>query len=65
MFLIISLFLILIKNLSIITNCVNVISKNDEKENDAQKNEKTRNIVYVFCFAYVLQLTLQIFLNFV
>jgi hypothetical protein len=61
----ITFFLILIKNLSMITNCVNVISKNDEKEDDAQEDEKTRDIVHVFCFAHVLQLTLQIFLNFV
>ncbi len=57
-------FLILVKNLNIITSCVNVIfEKNDEKDDEMSDKEKKRNIVHVSCFAYVLQLTLQTFLN--
>jgi hypothetical protein len=55
-------FLILIKNLNMITSCVNVIWK--KKKNDEMNDQnKTRNIVHVSCLAHVLQLTLQAFLN--
>jgi hypothetical protein len=57
-------FLILVKNLNIITSCVNVIfEKNDEEDDKMSDKEKKRNIVHVSCLAHVLQLTLQTFLN--
>jgi hypothetical protein len=57
-------FYYLIKSISNITKCVNVISKNDEEEKS--KNDETKiNLVHVFCLTHVLQLALQAFLNFV
>jgi hypothetical protein len=57
-------FLILIKNLNMITSCVNVTSKKKKEEDDEMNDKnKTRNIVHVSCLAHVLQLTLQAFLD--
>ncbi len=57
-------FLILVKNLNIITSCVNVIfEKNDEENDEMSDKKKERNIVHVSCLAHVLQLTLQTFLD--
>jgi hypothetical protein len=56
-------FLILIKNLNIITSCVNVIFEKNDEEDDEMSDKKKRNIVHVSCFTYVLQLTLQTFLD--
>ncbi len=57
-------FYCLMKSISNITKCVNVISKNDE--NEKSKNEETEiNLVHVFYLTHVLQLALQAFLNFV
>jgi dipeptide/tripeptide permease len=55
-------FLKLVNNLFAITNCVNITSKNNEDEKNDDR-DKICNIVHVFCFAHVLQLTLQAFLN--
>jgi hypothetical protein len=57
-------FLILVKNLNIITSCVNVtFEKNDEENDEMSDKKKKRNIVHISCLAHVLQLTLQTFLN--
>ncbi len=54
----------LMKSISSILNYVNVSSKNDETKK-TNENEKTFNVMRVFCLIHVFQLTLQIFLNFV
>ncbi len=51
------------KDISNITKCVNIISKNNE--NESQNDETKINLVHVFCLTHVLQLTLQALLNFV
>ncbi len=57
-------FLIVIKNLNMITSCVNVTSKKKKEDDDEMSDkDKTRNIVHVSCLAHVLQLTLQAFLD--
>jgi hypothetical protein len=40
-----------------------VISNNDE--NEEEDDQKKKNIVHVSCLTHVLQLALQVFLNFV
>ncbi len=56
-------FYCLMKNISNITKCVDIISKNDE---DDSKNDETKfNLVHVSCLTHVLQFALQAFLNFV
>jgi hypothetical protein len=59
----VTFFLELVKNLFTITSCVNVISNNDE--NEKENDQKKKNIVHVSCLTHVLQLALQVFLNFV
>jgi hypothetical protein len=56
-------FYCLMKNISNITKCVDITSKNNE--NESQNDETEFNLVHVSCLTHVLQLTLQAFLSFV
>ncbi len=54
-------FYCLMKNISNITKCVDIISENDE---DDSKNDETKfNLVHVLCLTHVLQFALQAFLD--
>ncbi len=54
-------FYCLVKNISNITKCVDIIFENDDE--DSKNNEI--DLIHVSCLTYVLQLTLQTFLDFV
>jgi pimeloyl-CoA synthetase len=57
-------FFLFVKNLSIITNCVDVMIENENEDDEKTMNqEKIQNIVHVSCLAHVLQLALQTFLR--
>jgi hypothetical protein len=49
------------KNISNITQCVDIIFENDDE--NSENNEI--DLIHVFCLTHVLQLTLQTFLDFV
>jgi hypothetical protein len=54
-------FYCLVKNISNITKCVDIIFENDDE--DSENNEI--DLIHVFCLTHVLQLILQTFLDFV